>query len=200
MAVRPYPGWHELSDTLYWNPKFVQFIEVLDLAAAAGIEGTSLVQIGPGYIGLDAVRDAMASGPFRKGSEKFELEFDLRVAAINAFNDAGEEFDVLSREHQDALHRIAFDHFAWVGFDGPPDQSILVIDRDFEYTAQQRDELVEEWRATTNAFLADDLVEWEEKIIARLMRGGTVIHPTDERAERVRGRPGRKAWMPRRRK
>lgn len=147
---------------LFWKPGTSEMVEVIDLDSASGVRGANLVlrgntHLSPEWIEGGAKAQGLDQTFPRKGPKEWMpgQTSGLSVAEqiVGAFKKHGMDYENAPLVHQDLLKLAAESAFAYGGFDGSPDQAVLVLEKN-EYGPDEIAVMEREWGATAN--VSDD--------------------------------------------
>lgn len=140
-----------LDGALWFDPDSLEYIEVIDMGSAAGEEGLWMANLGDSYIDESALKEALESAgllhrppPRARGRKEWDPRFawpppaapglpgDEVLQAFRAWEEKaakGDGIEDLSpAERSNALYAAEL-VFGYHGFDGGPNQSVLVAER-----------------------------------------------------------------------
>lgn len=125
---------------LFFNPDALEFVEVIDLDSASGVDGTSLITRGGAFFDEKVIR----GGASVVGNE---AKADEMVEAALAWNNSSTPFEDLPKKQRDLILMAAEAVFSYMGMDGGPDRIEMVIDKSYEESVEKKDSIGYEWGA-----------------------------------------------------
>jgi hypothetical protein len=134
---------------LWFDPDGLEYVEVIDLDSSSGVAGSNLVTRGRAYIDVETIR---------KGSEAWGMveNVDEIVARSKPWLFGRTEFRAMNDAGKSAVLTAAEATFHYMGMDGGPEESRLVIDADASETIANAEKVAEEWRVFDDPLVADD--------------------------------------------
>ena len=139
-----YPLYYDVGSIkhggVFFDPERMEFVEVIDADSAAGVDGTNWIEVGDAYIDEETIR----GGLFALGRES---EAD-RIVELSSQWKTATPFEDQPKAVRDAVLEAAEASHAYMGMDGGPRRTIVVVDLDNPHveavTAEEKREAKEE--------------------------------------------------------